>query len=726
SSLHLERPDLKVRVIDFSTQLSPSKIAKCVTQELATPHFYLAAGYDAHLTRYVPRPQVQEPAEYTDREITWSAKDVILVTGGAKGITAECALALAKKTGVRMALVGRSPLPDKHTAGSGNAEVMRTLERFSAAGLTCLCYSCDVADPESLRAVIRQIRQDLGEITGVIHGAALNWPRLIEQVSVEAAFDETKPKLKGILNLCAEFANTPLKLFAGFSSVIGITGMQRNAWYGFSNEVLDLILRRFQAEHPQTAVVSMAFSVWEEVGMGARMGSVRSLNKMGIKAIPKDAGVARFLHLIAHKPADLRVVVAAPMQALSAFETSGFDTWFPERCVPPQESKFLERVLLCEPGVEMVARAHLSLEQDAYLLDHLYKGSYLFPTVFGLEAMAQAVAYVTGKTTLPNLEIADIRLERPIVVDPEKGLDIEIYAEVLEREAKNAPQKVSVTIRTEKTGFNISHFSATFVLCSPKNLTTQLVELPSQPLDIRPQEDLYSWLLFQGPRFQRIQQIYSLNADQCVFRTQRNFSFSAKPGSNLDRSEGPFLLGDPYYRDSLLQAGQLLIPQDNCLPVAIERIEIYQPDEPQGNSCIGITTAQGQTGKQFRNTVLVVAEDGRIVERLSGYEARLLEHRADYPTIAELVDPVSRDEKLLLEKISDRTRFFGVSTPQVSLAYLSQIGMLSAAERHIQELPLFHQALGKLLPDHPHLTSQVKINWTASGKPVVTGLAEEE
>ncbi len=386
-----------------------------------------------------------------------------------------------------------------------------------------------------------------------------------------------------------EFANKPLKLFAGFSSVIGITGMQRNAWYGFSNEALDLILRRFKAEHPQTAVVSMAFSVWEEVGMGARMGSVRSLNKMGIKAIPKDAGVARFLHLIENEPADLRVVVAAPMQALSAFETGGFDTWFPERCLPPQESKFLERVLLCEPNVDMVARAHLSLERDSYLLDHLYKGSYLFPTVFGLEAMAQAVAYVTGKNTLPTLEIADIRLERPIVVDPEKGLDIEIHAEVLERESKNSPQQVCVTIKTEKTGFNINHFSATFVLGSKKTPATESVKLPSTPLDIQPKEDLYSWLLFQGPRFQRLQQVYTLNSDKCVFRTQRNFTFAASQAGNVDRAEGPFLLGDPYYRDSLLQAGQLLIPQDKCLPVLIERIEIYQPEDEQSNSCIGIS-----------------------------------------------------------------------------------------------------------------------------------------
>lgn len=725
SSLHLERPDLKVRVIDFSPKLSPTKIAKCVIQELSTAHFYLAAGYDAHLTRYVPRPQVQEPVEYEDRAIAWSSKDVILVTGGAKGITAECALMLARDTGVRMALVGRSPLPDKNTVGGGNAEIMRTLERFSAEGLTCLCYSCDVSDPDSLRAVLRQIRQDLGEITGVIHGAALNWPRLINQVSVEEAFDEVKPKLKGLLNLCQEFENTPLKLFAGFSSVIGITGMQRNAWYGFANEALDLILRRFKAQHPQTAVVSMAFSVWEEVGMGARMGSVRSLGKMGIKAIPKDAGTARFLHLIKNEPADLRVAIAAPMQALSAFESGGFDTWFAERCLPPAESKFLERVLICEPGVEMVARAHLSLERDPYLLDHLYKGSYLYPTVFGLEAMAQAVAYVTGNNAFPALRIEDIRLERPIVVDPDKGLDIEIHAEVLEREFKNSPQRVYVAIRTEKTGFAISHFSATFVLGVENSPPKEHVELPPIPLDIRPQEDLYSWLLFQGPRFQRLQQIYTLNSQKCVFRTQRNFSFPPAKEDSSDRAEGPFLLGDPYYRDSLLQAGQLVIPQDNCLPVRIDCIEMYQLYGDMDDSCIGITVPQGREGKQFHNTVCALTQDGRVLEKLSGYQVQLLEHREDNPTVEELAAPGQRDEALLRRKISDRARSFGVAVPEISLAYLPGLSTLLPAERHEQELPLFHKAIAQLLNGDANLVSKVKINWTSSGKPVVDGAAQE-
>ena len=46
-------------------------------------------------------------------------KDVVLVTGGAKGITAECALEFARKTKAKMVLVGRSPIPQG--GGSGSA-----------------------------------------------------------------------------------------------------------------------------------------------------------------------------------------------------------------------------------------------------------------------------------------------------------------------------------------------------------------------------------------------------------------------------------------------------------------------------------------------------------------------------------------------------------------------------------------------------------------------------
>ena len=54
--------------------------------------------------------------------------DVLLVTGGGKGIAAESALALARATGISLALIGRSdPETDK--------ELAENLERIAAAGV---------------------------------------------------------------------------------------------------------------------------------------------------------------------------------------------------------------------------------------------------------------------------------------------------------------------------------------------------------------------------------------------------------------------------------------------------------------------------------------------------------------------------------------------------------------------------------------------------------------
>jgi len=696
SSLHLERPDLKVRVLDFSPSVKPCVLAECVLSELSTQHVFLAVGYDEHLTRCVPRPQLQEPAGYRSREIAWSPDDVILVTGGAKGITAECALALARDIGVRMALVGRSPHPDEDPEGRGSTETARTLARFSNEGLTCRYYACDIADSNSVTTMLERVRQDLGEITGAIHGAALNWPRLVAQVSTASALEEIGPKLKGVLNLRRALQDRPLKLFAAMSSVIGVTGMQRNAWYGFSNEALDLIMRSFATQHPETAVLSAAFSVWEEVGMGMRMGSVQSLGKMGISAIPKDEGTRRFLRLVKNDPGDCQVIVAAAMRTMSAFELGGFDTWSPPLFSLPAASRFLEQILVNEPSVKVVSRAHLSIDRDLYLRDHVYKGSYLFPTVFGLEAMAQAVAYATGEQTFPALRIEDIRLDRPIVVDLQ-GVDIEIHAVVLEREFSDSQRQIRASIRTAQTGFAIEHFSANFILGSDSQPSMEQIELPEAPLDIQPQEDLYSWLLFQGPLFQRLQQIYRLDSKKFVFGVELRASSLASQDSFSDRPPMPLLLGDPYFRDALLQSAQVTVPKDLCLPVRIDRIELYQTNNESSGIHVGVVLPQGQNEREYSSTVFALDEDGQIVERLNGYVTRVLEHREDNPTAEEIADSSHRDEQLLRSQLSEQTENFNLLTPEVLLAYIPSLHFLPKEERRQRELPLLSKAVSLAL-----------------------------
>ncbi len=690
ASLHLERTDLKVRVIDLPPQVEPNLLRESVIDEIARPNAYLAVGFDSELTRRIPRPCLQDRTTYQNRNIAWSNNDVVLITGGAKGITAECTLAWAKQTGVSLALVGSSPHPQVNPSGKSSAEISETLSRFAEVGLTCKYYQCDVSDPEALRDLVEIVKAEIGSITGVIHGAAINRAKPVNKSTVKDAIAEVKPKIMGAMNLAQIFQETSLKLFAGFSSIGAVVGLPGNTWYSFSNEALDLILRDYKQKHPDTEIISIAYSVWSEVGMGAKMGAVSGLARMGIGAISLEEGVDRFVQLMEEKPGNAQVVIAARIDGRISRQHN-FDTWLPLRVSPPKEFKFLENILMNEPGVETIARTHLSLTKDSYVKDHIYKGSYLFPTVFGLEAMAQAVAYTLGIDSFNSLFLEDIRLERPIVVHPENGLDIEIYAEVAKRVRKSEPVKVHVEIRSETTGFTKAHFAADFVLETNIELKTHEIAQPLISLDINPQKDFYGWLLFQGAKFQRIQEIYSLDSQQMVFLTEKK-DFVIY--NSEDRSDGPFILGDPYYRDSLLHSVQPIVPGDLCLPLSIDRIEIHLTGEQVETYCIGIAIREQTENDQHDTTVMVINRNGQIIEKLSGYQIKIMEHCADNPTAEELADPETRDQKILYQELNERANALGIPMPQATMTYVS--GHLSTEEKQELFSHTVHQLLKKI------------------------------
>ena len=699
-SLHLERPGLCVRVVDLAPSLPAERMSQAILREMEGDHPFRSVGFDAEGVRREPRARMQQPAHYTPRPIRWSAEDVIVVTGGAKGITAECALALARRTRARFALVGSSPAPK---AGTEN-ELTQTLKRFEAEGITCRYYSCNVSDAEAIQTLVSQIRNEMGAITGVVHGAALNRPRRVEQVKAEEALAEVTPKLLGAANLCRALADAPPKLFVGLTSIIGVTGMPGNAWYGFSNEALDLMLRRFEIEHPQTAVLCVAYSVWGETGMGARMGSVHNLSKMGIGAIPTAEGIQRFVQLCECDPGQKQVIVSARL--------AGLDTWPIEALPAPGGLRFIERILRHHPGVDLVARTRLSLERDLYLQDHNYNGSFLFPTVFGLEAMTQAAASVTGMEQPEILRIENISLERPIVVDAQDGVEIELRAEVLE-ETPEGERMVRVGIRTEQTGFASDHFSATLVLGAAA--AGEVVPLPKgEPLAIEPLTDLYGGLLFQGPRFQKMGRIHELDSNHTIFESDEQEQAELQEKAFAAGQGGRLLLGDPFFRDVLLQAGQVTIPREVCLPIRIERIERFADSGKAAHRFV-FAPFKVRHGQEYVAEIFATDAEGRVLEKLTGYWLRILEERPDNPTAEELAHPEKRDEDILrrkLEKVLPADKL-----PSMKLAHLPGLHALPRPERRRLEQPIIEKAL-RGLPGMPEETAGTfAIDWLPSGKP---------
>ncbi len=202
----------------------------------------------------------------------------------------------------------------------------------------------------------------------------------------------------------------------------------------------------------------------------------------------------------------------------------------------------------------------------------------------GLEAMAEASLRVVGESGVEVVRIEDIQLERPIVVSPDRPATIEIRALVHERASVADPVVVETSIHTEQTGMDPAHFSARFVLGQRQEADSG-AQLPpfTGLLGIVPQADLYGGVLFQGPLFQRISAIESLDEHHVVFATEARARTAEAPEGFADEIRAPLVLGDPYYRDTLLQAAQLSLTPEVCLPVRVGRIDIFAAREPGGH-----------------------------------------------------------------------------------------------------------------------------------------------
>ncbi|HEY3579875.1 MAG TPA: SDR family NAD(P)-dependent oxidoreductase, partial [Pyrinomonadaceae bacterium] len=295
-TLHLEANNLNTCVIDVPFE-HPDAATWIVAEALAA-RGYTEARYTAEGKRYEPvlRPLELEPLESFEPleslesiesigpqapeanacELPLTANDVLVVTGGARGITAECALRLARDSGARLAIFGLSqPTVD-------DDEIVSNLARMKAAGINFRYYSVDVTDADATRAAVCEVEKDLGPVTAILHGAARNVPCLIENLDAEAFSETLAPKIRGAQNLLAAIDADRLRLFVTFSSIIARTGLPGEAHYGLANQWLTRLTEQWQTAHPHCRCLAIEWSVWSGVGMGARLGTVDELARQGI------------------------------------------------------------------------------------------------------------------------------------------------------------------------------------------------------------------------------------------------------------------------------------------------------------------------------------------------------------------------------------------------------------------------------------------------------------
>ena len=599
-TLHLEAPAVPVTVITLPLAAptpvpDAAGIADAIVADVAATTGFSEVHYDEAGSRRVPLLRPVLDLADQGAELPLGPGDVLLVSGGGKGITAECALTLARDTGAAIALLGRSDPAD-------DAELAANLGRMEAAGARYAYIRADVTSPTEVAAAVAQVGAELGPVTAILHGAGRNVPASLVTLD-EATFHSTlAPKIDGLAALVGAVDPDSLKLMITFGSIIGRAGLRGQADYATANDWMTDLTKQVQAQlieqgHPHCRCVALEWSVWSGAGMGEKLGVLESLIREGISPISLDVGIDILRRVLA--------TPAAPSSLVVMSRAGGLPTITLEPVELPL-TRFIDRPRVHYPSIELIADAELSADHDPYLIDHLLDGDLLFPAVLGMEAMAQAAAVLAGSERPVVLE--NVEFLRPIVVPPDGTTAIRIAA-------LNRGDSVDVALRSSDTGFQADHFRATLrhTGIRPFDAIRPVVEAGPSPVPLDAATDLYGGVFFQGKRFQRVLGYRRLAAKSCVVEISAG-SGDEWFGSYFSRT---LILGDPGARDAFMHGIQCCVPNATLLPAGVERIYPAHPDELTGQVIL-YAAERNRDGDTYTYDLDVCAEDGRILERWEG------------------------------------------------------------------------------------------------------------
>ncbi|HEX6077489.1 MAG TPA: type I polyketide synthase [Micromonosporaceae bacterium] len=639
----LRQEAARLRVTIVRLPASPDAVDRVVAEVAATAS-YSDVVYDVAGVRRAPILRAM-PVNPAREQSPLDASDVLLVTGGGKGITAECALAVAADTGARLAVLGRSD-PER------DAELAANLRRIADAGLTVHYERADVTDPGQVRDAVAALTRRLGPVTAVLHGAGRNEPRALADLDPDE-FDRTfAPKIGGLRAVLDAVDPARLRLLVTFGSIIGRAGLPGEAHYATANEWLADLTREVAESHPGCRAMCVEWSVWSGVGMGERLAVVESLTRSGVTPVTPDQGVRIMRRLVADPDTPVLVVVSG--------RADGVETLHHDH--PPLPLlRFLGRPLVRYHGVELVTEVELNPDTDPYLAEHRLDGNLLFPAVLGMEAMAQVAVGATGREVVPVFE--RVEFSRPIVITPQGRATVRIAATV------TGEDTVDVVVHSAETGFAAEHFRARLRLDGvpvPEGPPDQVSDdLPSVPL--RPESDLYGDSLFQGRRFQRLRRYRRVAARHVDVDLTEPDSGAWFAGF----LPGHLLLGDPGTRDALMHGNQVCVPDATLLPAGIDRVYPGGDKLTAAGQLRYCATERDRDGDTYVYDIAVRTNDGAVVERWEGLRLRAVRKRDGRgPWVAPLLGPYleRRVEDLLDARVTVVVEPSGDAGPRAATA----------------------------------------------------------
>jgi acyl transferase domain-containing protein len=238
---------------------------------------------------------------------------VYVVTGGLGSIGLTFAQYLADTVQAKLALIGRTPLPERSEwdgwlathAGDDTSRKINSVRALEAAGAQVLTLSADTGDGDAMRRALDQVRRELGAIDGVIHGAGNTsadgfFPH--EQADLASTIRQFAPKAHGLMILHELLHEDKPRFYLLLSSLSGVLGGLGLMTYAAANIFLDAYAAQ-QNGRGTTPWITVNWDAWQFQTPGRVSSSGQPA------AILPASGVAALDRILAHAPQQVVVSV---------------------------------------------------------------------------------------------------------------------------------------------------------------------------------------------------------------------------------------------------------------------------------------------------------------------------------------------------------------------------------------------------------------------------------
>ncbi|MTJ33813.1 type I polyketide synthase [Dolichospermum sp. UHCC 0260] len=630
-SINQEWENVFCRSLDLNPEIDPETSVKHILAEIHDSNLliqevgYSKKGRVTLIADFSPLPTTN-----SQREIT---KDqVFLVSGGAKGITAQCVIKIAQQYQCKFILLGRSsPEPEpvwaenceneaelkqrilenfqaqgekatpimvqkKYQAISSQREIQSTLKAIEQAGGKAEYLSVDITDTVLLESKLADVIERFGAITGIIHGAGNLADKRIEKKSIQDFENVYAAKVKGLENLLRCVPASQLEYLVLFSSVVGFYGNVGQSDYAIANEILNKSAHLIKHNYPNCHVMAINWGPWESGMVSSELK--KAFAERGIEVIPVETGTEILVNELTTANQDtVQLVIGSPLIYVPATLSNELKTYRINR--------------------------QLTLAENPFLHDHVILGRPVLPATCGLLWMTNACEQLyPGFTAFgsPNFKVL-----KGIVFDETSTNE---YVLEIQELAKHENQKIEFSAKiSSKTsdGKVRYHFSTNLILKREIPTPPNYVNLNFNQDEnlLKTNQELYqvnASSLFHGVTFQGVKSVLNTSPSQITIEC-----YLPEPTAQ-QQGQFPVQTFNSYIAD--VQIHSLWIwtqhfHQVGCLPSEIKNFEQFAK-VPFGETFYVTCEVQSKTESSVVTDVITYGHQGQIYNRMIGAKGTIL------------------------------------------------------------------------------------------------------